>query len=321
LYAVYRTPERVVIQFADDDVEQDRQRAALATLSPVRGQINGLIDGWRSSKKKHLQSDASRYDAQVADALVVALENDVGDARAILDAIKSNIFDKRTSWARLQYLITSTCAAVFFIFLLCLLNWLLRSLLPDGATNLFLGAAAGSAGAFFSIALGVRTRTVLTDLHFWDNTVDAVLRVIIGCIGGALLVAFLQSKLAVVVLDAAPVDDKMTASWAFILLAGFIAGFSERLVPDILAKATAEVDKPAALVKASGRTETAAWPAASAAAFGKNFDAEGENESDSESDTDSCLCGNDVHDHEITPDTELPPASGGVAAPRAAPVG
>jgi hypothetical protein len=317
LYAVYRTEERVVIQFADSDVEQDKQRTALATLNPLRGQINGLIDGWRSSKKEHLRADASRYDAQVADALVVALEKDVEGARSILELVKSDIVDKRTSWARLQYLITSTVAVLFFILLFILLHWCLRSSLPDAGRDLLIGAAAGSVGAFFSIALGIRSRTVLTDLHFWDNTADAVLRVIIGFIGGALLVALLESKLVTLSLEGARVDGNGGAPWLFILLAGFVAGFSERLVPDILAKATVGANKPAGAVKTSPQP-AALVGTGSTTPLNKDFDSQREEDTDGEGEVDSCLCGSEVHDHEITPDTELPAASGGVAAPRAA---
>ncbi len=61
-YALYRTPERVVVQFADDDAVGDQQRAALAPLNPVRGEINGLIDGWRGSSDPDKQSKARLFE-------------------------------------------------------------------------------------------------------------------------------------------------------------------------------------------------------------------------------------------------------------------
>ena len=43
LYAVYRTAERVNVQYADDDALGSEQRRALIESNPVKGEINGLI--------------------------------------------------------------------------------------------------------------------------------------------------------------------------------------------------------------------------------------------------------------------------------------
>src|SRR3954464_4804671 len=48
-YAVYRTDERVVVQSSDDPALGGDQRKLLAPLGPVRGEIDGLIDGWRKA--------------------------------------------------------------------------------------------------------------------------------------------------------------------------------------------------------------------------------------------------------------------------------
>ena len=43
-YAVYRTAERVMVQYADEERLGAEQRLALSPLNPIRGEINGLID-------------------------------------------------------------------------------------------------------------------------------------------------------------------------------------------------------------------------------------------------------------------------------------
>src|SRR5689334_2058230 len=95
-YAVYRTMHRVLIHFADDPAISDEQRKSLAQLAPVRGEINGLIDGWRSAPDRnrilgvrvrngpHRRSKAERYDRRTADALQVALEGDLTGAGVVL---------------------------------------------------------------------------------------------------------------------------------------------------------------------------------------------------------------------------------------------
>ena len=52
-YAVYRSDIRVMVHFSDDRSANVLQRKALAPLNPVRGEINGLIDGWRSKPRRH----------------------------------------------------------------------------------------------------------------------------------------------------------------------------------------------------------------------------------------------------------------------------
>ena len=99
-YAVYRTAERVAIEFADRKEDAREQRARLATLNPARGEINALVDGWRRSGNEALRLKGDNYDRRVADALTVGLEGDIESARAALAAVKQDLVEDRTSWAR-----------------------------------------------------------------------------------------------------------------------------------------------------------------------------------------------------------------------------
>jgi hypothetical protein len=110
-YAVYRTEERVTIQFADDPVRESEQREKVARLSPLRGEINGLVDGWRTHKRKRFQSAALRYDRRVADTLIVALEGDVESALLILPQIRDDVVAERKSYARFMYLVYAACGS------------------------------------------------------------------------------------------------------------------------------------------------------------------------------------------------------------------
>jgi hypothetical protein len=329
-YAVYRTPERVVVQYADAPAQQNEQRTNLAGLNPLRGEINGLINGWRSSTKPHLLSNASRFDRRVADAVMVALENDRDSAHAVLVAIKGDIVDIRTSWARLQYLMVATGSFLLFgVVALLLRQFASNALLhaPYGKSLIF-GAVAGGLGAFFSVAIGMKDRTILTDLHFWNNAADAALRVVIGVIAGGLLVALTQTKLVTTALTTA---DMRGPSWLYVLLIGVVAGFAERLVPDILAKSAAATNLAAASA-AAGAPPVRRPAGAAGAAVGTAGVAAGVAPAaapipslapqaaviaaphDPDEHEDACLC--DIHTGAATPDTELPPAIGGVAAPR-----
>jgi zinc transporter ZupT len=93
-------------------------------------------------------------------------------------------------------------------------------------------------GAFLSIAMSIRARTVTTDGDWRSNAADAVLRISIGFISSVVLYIVLAGgvlpSIKVGGLDLTATNQ--TLSWAAACLAGFCAGFVERLVPDLLEK-------------------------------------------------------------------------------------
>jgi hypothetical protein len=234
-YAIYRSEERVMVQYADACALADKQRADMVPLNTLRSQISGLIDGWEKSRFRAVADRGKRYNAQVAAALNQRLEGDMTSPQLVLEDIKNAILAERASWGRFQYLIGAFSVAVA----LCILFWLLKDLWfkPTHSTaGLWLAARAGTVGAFFSIAMNIQERKVLTDLHKRDNLADSALRITVGAIGAAVLLCLLQSGLLPLgALGTASTGAKGIA-WEVILVVGFIAGFSERLVPTIVDK-------------------------------------------------------------------------------------
>jgi hypothetical protein len=240
-YAVYRTHERVVVHFADDQAAGDSQRAALAQLNALRGQINGLINGWRTSPRSRGYCRATAFDRRVADALGVALQNTpsaVEDAKAMLAAIKEDIFGVRTARARVYYGVGAAAAALILILLACLFTWKfydsnIYAYSPDGRL-LWLALGAGALGAFFSIAVRLQTRAILTDLQKRETISDALTRVAIGAIAGLVLVTVFQTRLVTVSLGNIAIAAARPDSWLTPAFVAFLAGFSEMLVPGLL---------------------------------------------------------------------------------------
>jgi hypothetical protein len=285
-YGVYRDPLRVSVHFADEDLALEaKQRATLAVLSPLRGQIAGLIDGWRDpveleaevhhlaagkqadggkvegaeskpdkkrysrgpigwfqrGRDKRNRSRAIRYDRRVADALIMGLEGSTPEAVALLTDIRNDIVSERKSIAQADYMLWAALAGLAFL----LLTWVISSpgvgLLPNPPAKghlIWTGAAAGTLGAFFSIATGLRNRTILIDLQKWDNRSDAILRIAVGTIGAGILLCLLLAQWVTLV----GVTDKLITgtnddALVMALAIGFVAGFSERAVGDLLAKA------------------------------------------------------------------------------------
>jgi hypothetical protein len=311
-YAVYRTAERVMVHYADDGAIEKIQRGVMAPLNPARGEINGLVDGWRTSRRQRLAANARRYDRRVADALVACLEDDPAGAATLLEAIKKDLVEERTSWARYQYLMVAS-GTVAVIVAFCL--WLAGAF--DSSTvarALCFAAATGAIGAFFSIAIAMRNRTVLTDLRFRDNSADAVLRIVIGSIAATLLISLALSKAIDFRIGEARLEpDATLISWLFVLIVAFVGGFSERLVPDLLGKFAAAAANGQAPPTAPAAAPRAAKPDMALAAAGA---AGMQTVTDHANRIDNCMSDMAVRPDEATPDTELPAASGGVAAPR-----
>jgi len=244
-YAVYRTSDRVMIQYADDDAKADEQRQHMAMLNLVRARINGLIGDWTKSKYQSFKEKSAKYEARVASALILCLEGDGATALASLNEIKEDVHAERTSWGRFEYLISASILSLVSIFIF---SWLQHKIFPfsEPSGNIWLAARAGTIGAFFSIALAIRRRTVLTSLHRRDNLADAALRILIGIVAAGVLVLMLSSKLLPNFRIGDAAISGVDISWQAILVIGFVAGFLERLVPDLLEQtASAHVDTPA----------------------------------------------------------------------------
>jgi multisubunit Na+/H+ antiporter MnhB subunit len=107
----------------------------------------------------------------------------------------------------------------------------------ETSSDLWLAAKAGLIGAAFSIALAIRGRTVALDTDLVDNVTDGTLRLLIGVISAAGVLLLL---LACGILPSLKIGDAnfsaSTLTWQMVLVIGFVGGFMERLVPDLLEK-------------------------------------------------------------------------------------
>jgi hypothetical protein len=324
-YAVYRNTARVMIQFADDRKRANRQRNALAQLSPLRGQISGLIDGWHSSENPVDNSRAARYDKRVADAVVTGLEGNMAGALALLTEIRNDVVAERKSLAQTDYLAVAAGVGIALIIFLGLISahWFETiRIFPRSATAVWTGASGGTLGAFFSIAIALRNRTILVDLQQWDNRRDAILRIAVGTIGGAILIClFLTGLVTTLSIGKAELTPGVGPYADLLaLVIGFIAGFSERAVPDLLAKANlaTDPDTDGTASDVAGDQAKAATAPVKPAVEGlgdEGEDGNGGTAPHPEEGEDACLSDSPpVPGEELTEDKDLPVAVGGVSA-------
>jgi hypothetical protein len=227
-YAVYLARD-VCVQYADaPDLEKEQRKRVLA-VSEARAELAALLLGWRPDRRKV-------YDCKTAMALQMALDEDDVGARKTIEGARGDVRKEREVAGRLQYLLCGAIACAVLLGILGLCSKLIP--VPDGASNdLWLAAKAGLAGAAFSIVLAIRSRTVALDTDIRGNASDGVLRLMIGAASGALLLLLVASGVLPKLAFGEAQLSREVMDWHGLLVLGFLAGFLERLVPDLLDKA------------------------------------------------------------------------------------
>ena len=223
-YAIYQAGE-VMVHFADDQGKAQAQRKAMLPVSSARAEVNALAQGLTCREIS---------DRQLAYALQLALDGDMDGAKGTVAAAKAFVLAKRAARGRFQYLKWSYGTAAVLIGLLFVASGFYP--LHPASSDLWLAAKAGLVGAAFSIALAIRGRTVALDTDLLDNVTDGTLRLLIGVISAGVLLLLFASGI-VPSLKIGEADFKPgTLTWEMVLVIGFVGGFLERLVPDLLEK-------------------------------------------------------------------------------------
>jgi hypothetical protein len=221
----------------------------------------------------------------------------------------------------------ATLVAIFLASLLTSRPYAVWYDYSDQGDMLWLGFGAGALGALFSVCIALRSRDIGTDLQPWENRADAVARILIGALAGAVLASLLEARFITVTLGEVSLPGaKPETAWLGIAVAAFAAGFVERLVSDLLGRTAigGRARSGGNALAGSGESTAAAPPpgASETNPLGRTTPAgpgSGSASAPAEPETlaaeiaaDSCLAGADVEKEEDTHDVELPPATGGV---------
>jgi len=226
-YAIYKCNGDIMVAYADDQDLARKQRKSILPLAKDRFLLDYLLKGLDCREV---------CEQQLVSGLQLALEGDIESAKKTIGETKTLLLAKRAARGRFQYLYWSSGAAALLMLALLLARRYVP--IPDISTDLWLAAEAGLVGAAFSIALAIKSRTVALDMERRANATDGVLRLLIGVICAGVLVLLVGSH----ILPRMTMGDinftDGVPSPQIILVIGFVAGFLERLVPNLLEKAT-----------------------------------------------------------------------------------
>lgn len=223
-YKVYWA-EEVVVQFSDDPETAKAQRDKVRPLGFDLAEINGLLYDWKRRDE---------FDRKIAYGFRLALEDNLDGAKQVIAKTKDKLLNDRANAGKKQYFICALIAGAAIVAVLFLFRWLYPFDKPS--ENLWLAARAGLVGALYSIAFALQERRVALDYDRAANITDGVLRLGIGAVSGAVLLLILRSGIlpSAKIGEAVMTGDAMT--WQIVVVIGFIGGFLERFVPDLLEK-------------------------------------------------------------------------------------
>lgn len=338
-YAVYQTSDRVIVLYGEDPLVQRAQRNRLVKLAQIRSRIDGDLADWRGkSASWSLWKTARQFDMRVASALVDALEGDVGTAVGILTQIATEVEEEKASRARLSYLLWAYAAAALLIALCVTVYGALggfATLDKPSIQSVALAVFAGLLSSLYSISLTISNRVLRNDQRRLDHVTDAMVRISIGALAAFVLQTFLLSGTIRIgfgdagdlLVGGGNTSGVHPTSWPVSVIAGFLAGFAERLVPDLLNSYKIKARDPDPVpAPATGEPFSGAGAASGgAAAFGGTpgptgpngsvagpIDVEALEDASDDDDVDACVEGH-ADDDIVTDDENLPAASGGVA--------
>lgn len=250
-FAVFKTDAGISPFFSDDETIAGAQRKNYLALGKEIAHFNFLIQLLQSETSNESSKLQTQFERELARGIATALTGDSVSAReSILDVRKrlETILSNRARKTQFNMNIS-----VFLGFLLCFAAVLLAESWIDafstGGETLKLGIAfvTGGFGALFSTAASLRSLRVDPTVSTTMHVVFGFQRMLIGSASAvALYIGYRSGVLSGLLLPTPDVETltKVEYSNYWIAFVSLLAGFSERLVPNLLeAKADDEMEK------------------------------------------------------------------------------
>lgn len=253
-YAIYRAANRVCVQFDDDEVKAEDQRKSMVNITVIRGTVDSLIEEVADSDDRFRLRRVQRYRRRLADTLQLALTGQSNFARSELELLRERLLGELRSQSSQVYLATAFATALALLILISVLSKLLGNPIPGQSAqlaSLWFAAGVGAVGAVFSTVFSFQNRAILPSVSLRDTFVDSGIRILVGSLAGALTYAIVQTEIIGLKIGDVTIKpgelgfSSADEDWLRLLLLAFVAGISERRVPDLLNRVNGEKAAPA----------------------------------------------------------------------------
>jgi hypothetical protein len=241
-FKIYSTNAGVFVHFSDCGQVAREQRRLFNQVHPRLCELRFLTSRMgiapQLNRSKIFDTRIGWFHQEMARSIVQALADRCKHARDMLDFVTEMASERVMNENRVRYLAACGAVAMLGVGALLLLS---RLGFPD--IKIYSTASGfGALGAVFSILISIGSLALVPSRHSMMNYIMGGLRVLTGMIAGGLLVLVIRSGL-VGPLGAEQFGIASSSSKAFELAAllGFVAGFAERLVPNMMTGAAEQL--------------------------------------------------------------------------------
>jgi hypothetical protein len=253
-YAVYRSEKGVYVQFSDSPDVEAVQRRRFTAISPELCELRYLTYEMRSHSFRRLISQTSShpsslYEHNMAQAVALVMEENADQGRELAKQALKMAVTRVTNDNTVKYL--GCCLACWAVFITAGFISLRQLPLESQAHGFVVAAMAGVTGAMFSVATRLQNFQLHPCQQSSMNYLMASTRIGIGFVSGPLL---LLLGLTVLKEPLSGLLPKM-GEWQQTAVLGFIGGFAERLVPNLLKRTSSEIAAPAGTPVQAARSE------------------------------------------------------------------
>jgi hypothetical protein len=277
-YAIYRSNKGVYVHFSNCQEEEKNQRKKFTAIAPELCELRYLTTElatrahwWRSAIRwpgrsapeaggPSASSDRkyALFEHNMGQALMLRLEDEANPAEA--DPAKPNpaneiakqalamAVQRVTNDNTIRYLIACLACGAVLIAIGFALFWLMTFFGPDATKwNFYVVAGMfGAIGAVFSIATRLQALELKpchqSNMNYWMSAI----RVGMGVVAAIVLLLLFASTTVGQTIVKQLIGSDMTngVPWETAAILGFIAGFAERLVPNLLHQTIDKIESP-----------------------------------------------------------------------------
>ncbi len=245
-FKIYKTSSGVSPFFSDDPERGASQKLAYVELGPDIAAFNHLIHLMEPAKIPATdisvtvgdlsEDNRTLYERELARCIAQAFLGKTAEARVGLAALRKRLGATISNRARVVHLMISLVIAAFV--------WLLAFGLVDSGyeprfgfdvKDIALSALMGSIGALFSTAVGLRQMEIDPSVSVSMHWVHGFQRMLVGMMGASIIYfGFTSGILTGLFQPAGQTEPVQMVDPHWLAFISVLAGFSERLVPNLL---------------------------------------------------------------------------------------